>query len=31
MTIVKGIWLGLNGELSQVNEQVYGSSKPKKQ
>jgi len=31
MTIAKGIWLGLTGQLSQVNEQVYGSSKPKKQ
>ena len=29
MTTLKGLWLGATGQLSKVNEQVYGSGKPK--
>jgi len=29
MTTLKGMWLGVTGQLSKVNEQVYGSGKPK--
>jgi hypothetical protein len=30
ITILKGFWLAITGNLKSVNEQVYGEGKPKK-